>query len=75
MCLQKFPTRLDTNEPAQPQKLFRVLKFWLQNLEILYDLSSEQQRRLSDCADAQADLHLCCSHMTKDTSSHGPAHV
>ena len=25
---------------------------------------SEQQRRWSDCADVQADLHLCCSHMT-----------
>ena len=25
----------------------------------------EQQRRWSDCADAQADLRLCCSHMTK----------
>ena len=28
-------------------------------------LSSEQQRCWSDCANAQADLHLCCSHMAK----------
>ena len=27
MCLQKFPARPDTNRPAQPQKLARVLKF------------------------------------------------
>ena len=29
MCLREFPTRVDTNWPAQPQKLARVLKFWL----------------------------------------------
>ena len=64
-CLREFPTWPDTNRPAQPQKLARVLKFQLQNLEILYYLSSEQQRRWSDCADVQADLRLCCcSHMT-----------
>ena len=28
-CLQEFPTRPDTNRPAQPQKLARVLKFRL----------------------------------------------
>ena len=45
MCLREFPTRPDTNRPAQPQKLARVLKFQLENLEILYYLSSEQHRR------------------------------
>ena len=45
MCLRESPTRPDTNRPAQPQKLARVLKFQLYNLEILYYLSSEQQRR------------------------------
>ena len=25
--------------------------------------------------DAQADLRLCSSHMTKDIFSHGPAHI
>ena len=69
MCLRESPTRPDINRPAQPQKLARVLKFRLQNLEILYYLSSEQQRRSSDCADAQADLCLCCSHMTWHTFS------
>ena len=29
----------------------------------MYYLSSEQQRRWSDCGNAQADLHLCCSHI------------
>ena len=42
-CLREFPTRPDTNRPAQPQRLARVLKFWLKSLEILYYLSSEQQ--------------------------------
>ena len=50
-CLRKFPTRPDTSRPAQPQKLAGVLKFRLKNLEILYYLSREQQRRWSDCAD------------------------
>ena len=44
-CLREFPTRPDTNRTAQPQKLARVLKLRLWNLEILYCLSSEQQRR------------------------------
>ena len=54
-------------QPGQTQTGFRkyrvstrVLKFRLKNLEILYYLSSEQQRRWSACADAQADLRLCC---------------
>ena len=63
-CLREFPTRPDTNRPAQPQKIARVLKIWLKNLEILYYLSSEEQRRWSDCADAQSELRLCCLHMT-----------
>ena len=72
-CLRKFSTRPDTNRPAQPQKLGRFLKFRLKNREILCYLRSEQQRRWSDCADAQADLRLSCSYMTQDTFSHGPA--
>ena len=63
-CLREFPTMPDTNTPVQPQTLARVLKFQLQNLEILYYLSSKQQRHWSDRTDAQADLRLCCSHMT-----------
>ena len=63
-CLREFPTRSDSKWPAQIQKLAWGLKFWLQKLETLHYLGSEQQRRWSDCADAQADLRLCCSHMT-----------
>ena len=63
-CLREFPTRSDSNRPAQPQKLAWGLKFWIQKLETLHYLGSEQQRHWSDCADAQADLRLCCSHMT-----------
>ena len=42
-CLREFPTRPDTNRPAQPQKVTRVLKFRLQNLEIVYYLSNENK--------------------------------
>ena len=31
---------------------------------------SEQQRRWSECVDAQADLRLCCSHVALDMFSH-----
>ena len=41
------------------------LEFRIKKLEVLYYLSSEQQRCWSDCAEAQADLCLCCSHMAK----------
>ena len=50
---------------AQLMRLARVFKFWLQQVEILYYPGSELQRRWSDCADAQADLRLCCSHMVE----------
>ena len=55
--------------------MFRVSEY-LGNLRYPYELphlwrnmetdpypGSKQQRRWSDCADAQADLCLCCSHM------------
>ena len=57
--------------PGKPQtglrsyRLAIVLKFWIWKLELLHYLSSEQQRCWSDCAEAQADLHLCCSHTAK----------
>ena len=59
----EFPTRWDSNRAARLQKLARVLNFRILQAEVLYYPSREQQRRWSDCADAQADLHLCCSHM------------
>ena len=58
-----FATRQDTNWPAQLQRPARILKFRIYKLEVSFCLGSEQQRRWSDCADAQADLRLCCSHM------------
>ena len=58
---------LDKNWPAQPQSLARGLIFRIvriEKLDVLYYLSSEQQRRWSDCTDWQADLRLCCLHMS-----------
>ena len=60
-----YPIREDSNPPAQLQRPARVLKFWIYQVYVLYCLKSEQQRCRSDCADAQADLHLCCSYMAK----------
>ena len=45
---------------------FRPVPFVVSSLKFrLYFLSSEHHRRLSDCADAQIDLRLCCSHRQK----------
>ena len=55
--------QIHSNQPVQLQKLARILKPWIKQVYISYFLSSEQQRCWSDCADAQADLHLCWSHM------------
>ena len=63
MCLRESPTRQDTNWPAQLQRPARFLKCWIYKPEVSFCLGSEQQRRWSDCADAQAGLRLCCSHM------------
>ena len=60
----EFATMYDSNQPAQLQKLSaRVLKFWIEQVQVLYYLDSAQQRCWSDCMDAQADLRRCCSHM------------
>ena len=72
-CLRVFPSRSNSNWPVQLQKLAWGLNVWWQKLETLHYPGSEQQRRWSHCADAQADLRLCCSHMTYGTFSHGPA--
>ena len=68
ICLREFPTRSDSNWPAQlhVQKLACGLKFWLQKQETLHYQGSEQQRRWSDCADFGYDIR----HVF-----HGPAHI
>ena len=49
-CLQGGSTRYDSNRPAQLQRLARVLKFRLYEVDVLYYLGSEQWRRWSDYA-------------------------
>ena len=44
--LREFPTRPDTNRPAQPQKLARVLKFRLLSKE----RTTKELIRLRGCA-------------------------
>ena len=45
ICLRGFLTREDSNQPAQLQKLARILKLCKEQVYISYYLSSEQQRR------------------------------
>ena len=62
-----------TNGPRREKTCFRgfrqsesqtgLLSYWQVN--IWYFQKSEQQRRWSDCADAQAGLRLCCSQTPK----------
>ena len=61
----EFATKQDSNRPAQLKKLSRGPKFRIKILEALYYLGSETQRRRSDCTDAQTDLRLCFSHISK----------
>ena len=62
-CLREFPTRSDSNWPAQLQKLARVLKF----LETRGIILSRQRttRALIRLRGCQADLSLYCLHMAK----------
>ena len=59
MYLRGFSTRSDSNQPAQLLKLAWIFKLCIYQAHISNYLSSEQQRCWSDCADAQADLHIC----------------
>ena len=49
-----FPTRSDTNQPVQPQKKVRILKFWIEVKEELYYPGSGN-KGADHCT---ADLHL-----------------
>ena len=64
-----FPTKRVSNRSPQLQRLARKLKFYLIRGKIWYFPKREQQRRRSDCADAQAGLRLCCSQTPEDRFS------
>ena len=51
-----------SNQPAPLQKLASLEISYIATIGIILS-KEEQQRCFSDCADAQTDLHLCCSHM------------
>ena len=48
-----FPTRSDTNQTVQPQKMARVLKFWILKEEGLYFLCSENKGADQLCGNAR----------------------
>ena len=56
-----FPTKRDANKFPQLQRLARKVKFRLWQVLIWHFPINEQQRRWSDCADAQSSMCLCCS--------------
>ena len=70
-----FPTKWDSNQPAQLKRLARKLKFRLYQARIWYFTISEKQGRWSDCAYAQAGLRLCCSQTTEGRFSRGEAQI
>ena len=57
-----FATRWDSNRPARLQKIASLEFLDIASRGIILS-KQRKQRRWSDCADVQADLRLCCSHM------------
>ena len=68
LSVWSFATRLGSNPPSQPQKQITVLKFWHSIFKhcTVQGVNSKYMYMYADqTADAQADLHLCCLHMTQ----------
>ena len=57
--LRGFPTRSDTNQAVQPQKMARGLKFRIKVVEGLYYPSSENKDADQLRGYREADLRLC----------------
>ena len=74
-CLRGFRQSGIQNQPPQLQRLARKLKFRMLQVYIWNFPISEQQRRWSDCADAQAGLRLCCSQNSEDRFSRVEAKI
>ena len=70
-----FPTKWDSNPPAQLQRLARKLKFRSLQLYTRQFPIIEWQRRWSDWADAQAGQRLCYSQTSEDRFSCIEAHL
>ena len=54
-----FPTWSDTNQAVQLQKMARVLKSWIHEVEGLYYLCNENKDTDQLCGYREADLRLC----------------
>ena len=63
-------TSVDSDEPVQPPFKLRTSKRCSVSSLTLIEYSSDEQRLLSDCANAQADLSLCWSHIPHCWKSH-----
>ena len=54
-----FPTRSDTNQAVQLQKMARGLNFWIKKVEGLHYLCSGNKDGDQLCGYREADLCLC----------------
>ena len=65
----------DSDQPAHPRSLIRVFDVRCMGSQ-WSNVSSDRKLRLwSDCADAQTDLNLLCTHMPTCTLNWLPAHI
>ena len=57
--------RNESTEDEKNHNLMRWLILWLElaHLDMIFMFVFLIQCHMRDCADAQADLRLCCSHM------------
>ena len=69
-----FLTWSDTNQAVQLQKMARDLKFWIQKVEELYDLCSENKGADQLRGNREADLRLCIR-ICRTLFSHDEAQV
>ena len=68
-------TWIHSDESSQPPVKLRNSKWCSVSSLTLIEYSSDWQRLWSDCAYAQADLRLCCSHLPHCCKSDVVAHV
>ena len=63
-----FPTRSDTNQAVQPQKMARGLKFWIYKVDVLYfpDSENKDADQLRE-ADLRLCFRICKKHFSHDT--------
>ena len=70
MCAQR-----SRDQPAHPRRLIWIFTGWILDRNECKVLSSGRWRLWSDCADVQADLSLCWTHVSERTFSQVAARI